>query len=205
MLAYVSDSSDRDDALERERLLVARAQGGDRNAMGQLLSQYGPPLYRSVLLPRLGSEAAAQEALSEVYARVVARIHRFAWQGAGFWPWLRVVGLRVALDQLRARRRVVLWDTEEIAREIDASQAGASTDHYLSEHGERQAARARIEAALSRIHPRYAEAIRLRVLEDRPRDATAHALGVTPATLDVIVYRAVQALRKVFSKEAADV
>ena len=33
---------------------------------GELLTRYGPSLYRSVLLPRLGSEAAAEDARAAV-------------------------------------------------------------------------------------------------------------------------------------------
>ena len=104
MLGAVPDA---DDALERvreeERQLVLKGQAGDRAAVGELLTRHGPSLYRSVLLPRLGSEAAAKDALSETYAKVVERIGQFRWQNVGFYPWLRVVALRVALDHLRAQ------------------------------------------------------------------------------------------------------
>jgi RNA polymerase sigma-70 factor (ECF subfamily) len=189
-------SSPEDEARERERRLVERAQSGDRAAMGELLGAYGPALYRSVLLPRLGSEAAAKDALSEVYERVIARIDRFTWQNVGFWPWLRTLGLRVALDQLRARKRVVLWDAEDVAREVDASQTATPVDQKLGEHRERHMARAKVEEGLSRIHARYAKAIRLRVLEERTRDEAARELGVTPATFDVVLHRALQAMKK---------
>lgn len=197
MLGRVAGSSSSDEQLERERRLVARGHAGDQKAVGELLASYGPALYRSVLLPRLGSDAAARDALSEVYARVVERFDRFTWQNVGFWPWLRTVALRVALDQLRARRRLVLWDAEDVAREVDAAQTVTPVDQRLGEQRERQAARARVEEALARIHPRYARAIRLRVLEERPRDEVARELGVTPATFDVVLHRAMQSLRKV--------
>jgi RNA polymerase sigma-70 factor (ECF subfamily) len=187
---------DGDERLERERLLVERAQRGDRAAIGELLSAHGPALYRSVLLPRLGSEAAARDALSEVYAKVVERIDRFTWQNVGFWPWLRTVALRVALDHLRARRRLLLWDAEDVEREVDAAQTTTPIDQRLGEHRERQAARAKVEEALARIHPRYARAIRLRVLEERTREDVARELDVTTATFDVVLHRAMQALRK---------
>jgi RNA polymerase sigma-70 factor (ECF subfamily) len=112
------------DELELERRLVARAQAGDKPALGELLAKYGPSLYRNVLLPRLGSEAAAKDALAEAYARVVEKIDRFTWQNVGFYPWLRTVALRVALDQLRARKRLVVWEAEDIEREVDASATG---------------------------------------------------------------------------------
>ncbi len=193
---------DSDAQLERERLLVARAQSGDRQAVGELLSAYGPSLYRAVLLPRLGSEAAARDALSEVYARVVERIDRFTWQNVGFWPWLRTVALHVALDQLRARKRWVLWEPQDVQREVDAAQTVTPVDQKLGEHRERQAAKARVEEALARIHPRYARAIRLRVLEEQPREDVAREMGVTPATFDVVLHRAMAAMRKVLGASA---
>jgi RNA polymerase sigma-70 factor (ECF subfamily) len=197
MLARVAGPYDNAEQLERERRLVERAHAGDRKAIGELLSAHGPALYRSVLLPRLGSEAAARDALSEVYARVVERIDRFTWQNVGFWPWLRTVALRVALDQLRARKRLVIWEADDVAREVDAAQTTTPVDQKLGEHRERAAARAKVEEALSRIHPRYARAIRLRVLEERSREDVARELEVSTATFDVVLHRAMQALRKV--------
>jgi RNA polymerase sigma factor (sigma-70 family) len=192
-----SASAETDAARDEERRLVERAQTGDRAAVGELLSRHGPALYRSVLLPRLGSEAAAKDALSDVYERVVGRLDRFTWQNVGFWPWLRTVALRVAIDHLRARKRLVLWEAEDVEREVDAAQTATPVDQKLSEQRDRAAARARVEEALGRIHPRYATAVRLRVLEEKPRDEVARELGVSAATFDVVLHRAMQALRKV--------
>lgn len=186
-----------EERLERERRLVERAQSGDRTSIGELLSTYGPALFRTVLLPRLGSEAAARDALSEVYQRVIERIHQFTWQNVGFYPWVRVVALRVALDQLRARKRLVIWEAQDVEREIDAAQTSTPVDEKLAQHRDRQAARAMVERALEKINPRYARAIRLRVLEEMPREDVARELGVTPATFDVVLHRAMQAMRKI--------
>jgi RNA polymerase sigma factor (sigma-70 family) len=191
-------------ALEEERKLVARAQSGDRTAAGQLLHRYGPALYRSVLLPRLGSEAAAKDALGETYARVVARIDQFTWQNVGFYPWLRTVALRVAIDALRARKRMVLWEAEDVAREVDAASTATPLDQHVSDRRDREAARAKVDAALEKIHPRYARAIRLRVLEERPREEVAQLLEVTPATFDVLLHRAIAALKKTLEVDKAD-
>ncbi len=190
-----------DDAqLEKERQLVLRAKAGDRQATGELLSHYGPGLYRSVLLPRLGSEAAAKDALSETYAKVVERIAQFEWQGVGFYPWLRTVGLRVALDMLRARKRLVVWEPEDVQREVDASSTQTPLDQALSDHRDREASRRKVQEALDRIHPRYAKALRLRVLEEQPREDVARALEVTPATFDVLLHRAIAALKKALTE-----
>jgi RNA polymerase sigma-70 factor (ECF subfamily) len=197
MLAGVPEADSNE--LEHERRAVAAAQAGDRAALGKLLVSYGPALYRSVLLPRLGSEAAAKDALAETYAKVIERIGQFTWQGTGFYPWVRTVALRVALDMLRARARVLFWDDSAIEQEIDTSERGAAAvpaDVHLAALRDEKAARERVLAALSRIHPRYARAIHVRLLDEQPREEAAKILGVTPATFDVLLHRAIAALRK---------
>ena len=182
------------DAIDRE--LVAKAQSGDRAALGALLHKHGPGLYRSVLLPRLGSDAAAKEALSETYAKVVANIDKFVWQNVGFYPWLRTVALRVALDQLRAKKRLVLFEEDDLAREIDAASTQTPVEQQISDSHDREAARRKVEEALGKLHGRYARAIRLRILEERSREEVAAELGVTPATFDVLLHRAIASLKK---------
>lgn len=184
--------------LDAERELCARAQSGDRTALGQILRRYGPILYRSVLLPRLGREALAQDALAETYARVVERFHQFQWQNTGVYPWLRVVALRIALDILRARRRELLYDPTDLEREIESSDDdhAASGEVELCEKRDLAEARARVEAALGAINARYAQAIRQRVLEERSREEVAAALGVSVSTFDVVLHRALTALKK---------
>ncbi|HSQ63390.1 MAG TPA: RNA polymerase sigma factor [Polyangiaceae bacterium] len=206
MLPKAGESADADRAkeLEVERVLVERAQAGDRRAMGELLHRHGAVLYATVLLPRLGNEAAAKDALAETYAKVVERIDRFRWQNVGFYPWLRTVALRIAIDSLRARKRTVLWDAEDIEREVDASESSTPIDVAVQERRDREEAKARLGQALDAIHPRYARALRMRILEERPREEVAAELGVTPATFDVLLHRATAALRKVLHKEPSD-
>jgi len=182
--------------LEEERLAVVLAQRGDRVALGKLLVAHGPTLYRTVLLPRLGSEAAAKDALAETYAKVVERITQFTWQGVGVYPWLRTVALRVALDTLRARSRVYFWDEDDLAKELDRAHDEAPTDVRLGALRDQRVARERVLAAMGRIHPRYARAIQLRLLDEEPREDAARLLGVTPATFDVLLHRAIQAMKK---------
>jgi RNA polymerase sigma-70 factor (ECF subfamily) len=175
-------------------------------ALGKLLRKYGPILYRSVLLPRLAGEAAAQDALAETYARVVERFHQFHWQSCGIYPWLRVIALRIALDMLRAKRRETLYQPDDLEREIDASEQDLTSrgEAELCEKRDMADARARVETALSKLNPRYAEAIRLRVLEERTREEVAATLGVSVSTFDVVLHRAMTALKKALAAGLAD-
>ncbi len=189
-----------------ERGLCDRAKAGDRAALGKLLRTYGPTLYRAVLLPRLGSEAIAQDALAETYARVVERFDQYEWQDCGVYPWLRVVALRIALDLLRARKRETLFEPDDLAREIERADVGSQTapDVEVLEARDLEAARTKVENALKTLNPRYERAVRLRVLEERSREDVARELGVTVSTFDVVLHRALTALKKAIHKASAE-
>ena len=187
----VDDSAE----LDAERALVERAQAGERAALGAILRKYGPRLYRSVLLPRLGSAATAEEALSRTYLKVLERFDQFTWQAVGVYPWLRVVALRVALDLLRARKRELLFEPEDVERELEHAERDAREADELERY-DLNCAKQRVRDVLGRINPRYADAIRLRVLEERSREEAALSLGVSVATFDVVLHRAMAALRK---------
>jgi len=197
----VDDSAE----LDAERALVERAQAGERDALGEILRKHGPRLYRSVLLPRLGSAATAEEALSRTYVKVIERFDQFSWQAVGVYPWLRVVALRVALDLLRSRKRELLFEPEHVERELDAAEAerGAREADALERH-DLNCAKERVRELLLQINPRYADAIRMRVLEERSREDAALALGVSVATFDVVLHRAMAALRKALSEGGSE-
>jgi RNA polymerase sigma-70 factor (ECF subfamily) len=191
------------EGLEAERRLCERAREGDREALGAILRTYGPRLFRSVLLPRLGNVAAAEEALSATYMKVVERFDQFSWQSVGVYPWLRVVALRVALDQLRAKKREVLFEPSDIEREIDGAER-ESRDADAIERHDLAIARQRVERVLGRINPRYSLAIRLRVLEERSREEAARELDVSVSTFDVVLHRAMAALKKAMQLEGGE-
>jgi RNA polymerase sigma-70 factor (ECF subfamily) len=190
--------------LVEERALCDRAQAGDKNALGQVLRRHGPRLYRAVLLPRLGSAAAAEEALSTTYLKVVQHFHQFRWTPVGVYPWLRGVALHVVLDQLRhyRRKRETIFQPEDLEREIAiADRQEQGQEAAASEAEDRAVAQERVRVVLSRMHPRYAQALTLRILEERPREECAAALSVTTATFDVVLHRAVAALKKELARE----
>jgi RNA polymerase sigma-70 factor (ECF subfamily) len=134
------------------------------------------------------------------YLKVVERFNQFSWQSVGVYPWLRVVALRIALDQLRSRKKEALFQPEDLEREIDAAEREAR-DAASSEQQDLQLARKRVVDVVGRLHPRYARALTLRVLEERSREECAAALEVTTATFDVVLHRAVAALKKELARE----
>ena len=56
--------------------------------------------------------------------------------------------------------------------------------------------RVRIDDALAKISERYQLAIRLRLIEELPREVCAERMQVTVSTFDVVFFRATRAFRK---------
>ena len=101
-------------------------------------------------------------------------------------------GFFKTLAQLRAKKREVLVAAEDIEREISHAE---DTD-AVADEDEQNVAREKLERALATIHPRYAEAIRMRIIDEMPREDVARALSVSVSTFDVLLHRAIAALRK---------
>jgi RNA polymerase sigma-70 factor (ECF subfamily) len=97
----------------------------------------------------------------------------------------------------------VLFEPADLERELDRAHAQPDDAEALERH-DLGLARERVSRLLERIHPRYAEAIRLRVLEERSREEAARDLGVSVSTFDVVLCRALAALRKALAREAGD-
>ena len=184
------------DRLRWEKRCLERARGGDRQAFAELYREYAGPLYRKVLMPRLGNAQAAEDALSETFRTLLEKLDQWEFQGVSVWFWLSRVAVNKANDMHRVKGRT--------------SRALASFESLLAplmgqmespgEATESQDERARLAGAvhdvMERINPRYRRAIELRFIEDRTRQDCADALEVKLGTFDVLLLRALRAFRK---------
>lgn len=186
--------------LEEEQRQVEEAQAGNLDAMRPILERYAQPLYGTVILPRLGDAATAEEVLRDTLATAVEKIRRFTWQGKSIYPWLRQIAINKVYDvhrQAKRSRRLADAMVHEVAIETDPD---THADAQLIADQERAAHRARIDEAMSHIAERYRLAIELRLIQELPREDCAKRLGITIGTFDVLLFRAVRAFRKHFGE-----
>jgi RNA polymerase sigma-70 factor (ECF subfamily) len=184
--------------LDEEQRLVEEAQRGNLDAMRPILERYASPLYGTVILPRIGNAAAAEDVLRDTLATAVEKIQRFTWQGKSIYPWLRQIAINKVFDQHRlAQRSRRLADAmvHELPTETEPDHAA---DAQLMADQERQANRARIDTTLDALNERYRTAIELRLVRELSREECARQLGVTVSTFDVLLFRAIRAFRKQF-------
>lgn len=173
--------------------MVDRLKAGDASALGLLYEWYGDQLYRRVILPRLPVVEQAEDVLKDTFRLTLERIHQYEHRDRSVYFWMRRIAINRALDVHRANsRRSRLHEAVRHEPEPLSGHPGAAPDKV----SDRAETRALIEEALAQLNPRYALALRLRLLEDRDRAECANVLGVTVGNFDVILHRAAKAFRK---------
>jgi RNA polymerase sigma-70 factor (ECF subfamily) len=186
--------------LSREKRAIERAQGGELSALEPILAQHAEALF-ACILGRVGERAQAEDLLKDTFLTALERIRSFTWQDRSIYHWLRQIALNKTLDHHRAvGRRKRLCQSLRSELGVSVEPVGHSPQAALSAEEERRIAEQRIGATLAGLHPRYAEVIRLRLCDERPRVECAAALGVSVETFDVLLFRAVRAFRKAYGE-----
>ena len=110
----MSEASEADEV----RRLVERAREQSSDAWEELYRRYRPRLV-SYALRRLPSNTAAEDAVSEAFARAIAGIDGFTWRGPGFVGWMYGITRNVVLESNRAVvRRRELGERQAAERDV---------------------------------------------------------------------------------------
>jgi RNA polymerase sigma-70 factor (ECF subfamily) len=184
--------------LQWERRCLERVRRGSKTAQAALYDAIAPMLLTRVILPALPDAAAAEDALAETFRAGFDALERFDDRGVSVWFWFARIAKNKALDERRRAGRAHRLATRlaELTQEPPEEPVSAREVEQ-----ERLALVERTRRALSRVTPRYRRAVELRILEERSRAECAAALEVTVATFDVVLLRALRALRSAMEEE----
>ncbi len=183
--------------IAEERAVVAGLLRGDRKAAGTLYAWYGDALFREIILPRLPIRELAENVLVDTFRIVLERAEQYTPDAdKSIYFWIRRIAINRAIDVHRAHQRARRLE-DALEAEHDPSEVSPAPDAHVDDED----TRARVEAALAQLSPRYAEALRLRMLDEHSREECASRLGVTVGNFDVILHRASAAFRKAFQPD----
>jgi RNA polymerase sigma factor (sigma-70 family) len=180
--------------LEEERAVVARLQNGDRSAASALYGWYGEPLYRQVILPRLPNPDLANDCLAETFVTALTKIDQYRFQNVSVFFWLRRIAINKVLDTYRRQGRTTELLDNVGEEDNELVEPAVKPDRNVDADDTKKL----VEKSLSLLNPRYAEVLRMRLLDETPREQCAQVLGITVGNLDVLVHRAAKAFRKVY-------
>ncbi len=181
--------------LDEERAVVERMQRGDRAAFAVLYRWYGDAIYR-VIVARVGQHEAAEDCLRDTFRQALEKIGSFTYDRQSVFWWLRRIAVNKAMDVHRDRKR-----DRTLAERAEAEPASSPMPQATPrpDRGiEVEETSRDVEISLSRMNVRYAQALRLRLIEDRSREECAASLGVTVGNFDVILHRASRAFKEVW-------
>lgn len=135
---------------------------------------------------RLGSDAAADDAVSETMARALQAIDTFTWQGAGLNGWLYGIVRNVVFEQWARREH----PHADVGDERESPELAADERLVADEQ------RRFIRTAFSRLSPEDQEVLELRVMGDLSADEVAQVMGKRPGAVRMAQSRALQRLRQ---------
>lgn len=181
---------------EEERALVLRAQAGDVSAFRELYQRFAPAVHRYAVIPLVHDRTLGEDLLADTFVRAMENIGRFQWQGKGVLPWLIRIAKNLCLDHLRKSGRVTGLDPD-MAQVVPDPQ-GVDGERLTAQREITDLMRERIDLCFQDVNPRYRKVLELRLVSGRARDDAAKEMGVSIGTLDVLLFRACKAFRKIY-------
>jgi RNA polymerase sigma factor (sigma-70 family) len=167
-------------------LLAAARQ--DPDAFRELYERYAEAVH-GYFIRRTGSRAAALDLTAETFAQAWFVRGRFRDEARGSAaPWIYGIARNVLLMSIR-RGALERRATERLGllQRLDRAPATEAPSEAWADGA---------DELLDTLPAHEREAVRLRVLEDRPYDDIAQALGTTPAAARVRVHRGLRSLRR---------
>ncbi len=184
------EALDDDVDLARDRVLVTRAQDGDRAAFDDLYLRYYRRLYR-FCLRRLHDTHEAEDVAQEAFSRAWRALPGFGGDRR-FYPWLSVIASHLCTDVLRRRNRstpVAEFHQGNVASTEDGGEELmlASVDCDL------------VAKAFQRLSERHQRILNLREGSGWSYQRIADHEGVGITAVETLLWRARQALKREFA------
>ena len=187
-----------DFTLEQEKEMVIALQQGDRKAAAWLYETFSDVLFRKVILSRLPYVDQAEDVLCETFRIAFEKIMTYTVIDRSIFFWLRRIAINLIVDTYRKQVRKRELAERILARDaVDMVMGSRSTtaDDVLDQAEREEDTKTMVHKALEKLNPRYAKALRMRLLEDQSREACAEEFGITVGNFDVLFHRASKAFR----------
>lgn len=187
---------------------VALAVGGDRDALGALLEEFGPEVEaKLVISPKWRGQLDAADVMQVTYLEAFAHIGGFdAERANSFAAWLARIAennLRDAVRALEAGKN----PPPELKLDAHGADHGLALFDVLTSGGEtpsrisrQEEAKQRLLEALASLPTDYAETVRLYDLEGHPIEEVANRLGRSVGAVYMLRMRAHDRLRHMLGR-----
>ena len=172
--------------------LVARAQGGDVDAIGALYDQHHESIFRYVWL-RVGDRHLAEDLTGDVFMRMLAALPHYQAVGLPFRAWLYRIAHNLLVDHYRKKNN-------RASVPLDAIEESEGEGDPISTIEQKLLAE-RLHRALSKLDQSHREVVMLRFVSGLSLREVALAIDKTEAAVKSLQHRGLVALRLTLSQE----
>lgn len=169
---------------------MLRVKDGDLDKMGLLFERYHRILYRFYYNIHHNS-ALSEDLVQTVFMRILRYRHRFKGDGT-FKAWMFHIARNINIDYYKKKR---IKYTED----IDNWKDRLKEEHISSQEMIKKEELDLLQSALQKLDPDKREILVLSKLQGMPYKEIAEILGSTEGAVKVKVYRALQALKKMYA------
>jgi len=161
---------------------------GDENAMRILVERWEQPVF-AFLFRMLGSSEEAEDLCQDTFMKLIEAANRYRPEGK-FQSWLFRIAGNQARSRLR-RRKVLRW--LPLTDEYDNAPApGPDALNTLAGQEEQR----QVQVAIARLPERQRQALVLKQYQDLSYREIAGAMDTTVESVQMLLHRAMTALRK---------
>lgn len=175
------------------RVLVARAQGGDRGALEELYLMHFDRIY-GYLQMNVGNRHDAEDLTNQTFVKMIESIERFEWRKVPFSAWLFRIAHNLAMDHFRAGRR---WQPEEEPPEPPGSEARSAEEEALHSIG-----RASMLEMIEDLSEDQQRVLTLKFVFSFSNGEIATILGKSEGAVKSLQHRALASLQRQLAQSA---
>ena len=169
------------------RVLVERAQQGDRDALEELYLIHFDRIY-SYLHVSVGNRHDAEDLTTQTFLKMLESIGKFRWQSAPFSAWLFRIAHNLAMDHFRAARR---WQPEEEVPEPPVDEATSAEERALESIGRKS-----MLQLIEGLSLDQQQVLTLKFVFNFSNAEAATILGKTEGAVKSLQHRALASLQK---------
>ena len=179
---------------------LARAAGGDGEAIGRFYDAHVDALYAFVFY-RVGRDAdLAEDVVQETFTRALDRARDYDPARGGVVAWLCTMSRNVIRDQLRAAKRAELLDTwERIDTSLSAIFDALGEAPLPGEVLERAETRALVTITISHLPEQYRTVLARKYIDGDSLETLARDLRLSTDAVKSLLARARRAFRDTFA------
>lgn len=172
--------------------LVKRAQGGEKEAFGELYDQYASRIYRFIKI-HLDNDSQAEDILQETFLKAWLALPKLKLENLNFSAWLYKIARNLVNDHYRQTyRRPREEDIAEHFELADKINEANNLDHSMMIE--------KIKTLIPKLKPVYRQVIELRFVQEFSVYETAVILNRSQVAVRLLQYRALQRLRNLLEQ-----